>query len=234
MRVIVARLRTIVSLMTLIRRRCLLLAASVPLLANPSPSSAQRPMNERSGFAVTTGLSSLPDGLSTQCGTHGEPGGGGGGPEVGAALMRRVSRFLVLQADARATGDVIEGVGCDQVGAFVDTAYAPNLHHHVLATSALRAGLETPPGTLLLRLTAGLGVVWGSEMPPVGVVAIGTGTRGPGTRFFVEFERSQTRLHATEVRQSAEPTQPDLRTAIVVHPVWHSLRLGIEWPLHRG
>jgi hypothetical protein len=187
------------------------------------------PLREPSGIAVTAGLASLPDGLSTNCGSRGEPGGGGGGPEVGAALMRRMGRFLVLQADTRATADVINGLACEQVGALVDTVYAPNLQHHVLATSTLRAGVETPPGSPLLRLSAGVGAVWGSQLLPISTFAVGTGTRGAGRRFFVEFERLQTRLQGTEVHHGS--AQPDVRTAIVAHPVWHSLRCGIEWPL---
>jgi len=211
---------------------CLILAASVPLFAYPIRGGTQQPFHDRPSLATTLGFSSLPDGLSTQCGNRGGPSGAGGGLEFGAALMLRVRRWLVLQGDTRATDDMLEGLGCLQVGAGVDTAYARNLQHHVLATSTLRAGVETPPGWLLVRLTAGGGLVWGSRMVPLGVLAVGTGTRGRGKRFLIEFERLQTRLHATEVHDNGEPAQPGAQIPIVVHQEWYALRLGVEFPLH--
>jgi hypothetical protein len=84
--------------MILIRRLDFLIAAILPALGNPSLSWAQLPKGYGERFAIDVGLSSLPDGLSTQCGSRGGPDGGGGGPEVGAALTRHLTRFFMLRS----------------------------------------------------------------------------------------------------------------------------------------
>ena len=50
-------------------------------------------------------------------------------------------------------------------------------------------------------------------------------------RFVAEVERLQTRVHAEEVLNDFQ--QSKRRRPIEVHPVWHSVRLGVEVPLVR-
>jgi hypothetical protein len=181
------------------------------------------------GIVLAGGLTALPDALSTQCGRFEGPSGGTGGPEGAAALLVHVRRWFVVQADTRVVYN-LPLPGCPEIGVSVDTVFASRLRHEPLATSAVRAGLETPPGLPLFRVTAGLGVAWGVQPLPLAVMAIGWSTRGKGARFLIEGERAQTRVRGEEVYHMNRP-QPDVTRPVVVYPAVQTLRMGVELPL---
>jgi hypothetical protein len=58
------------------------------------------------------------------------------------------------------------------------------------------------------------------------VLSLGWSATGPGTRFFAEVERSQTRARARE-------TRPGSSRSIVLYPAIHTVRLGAEMPINR-
>jgi hypothetical protein len=144
-------------------------------------------------------------------------------------LLFRVRRWMVIHADTRVAHQL--PFGCYLVGVPVDTSFAQGLHHDPFATSTLRGGVETPPGLPLFRATAGVGVAWGSQPLPLGVLAIAWSTRGEGMRFLIEGERAQTRVRAQEVHHNWATHEPDVARSIVLYPVVHTLRIGFEWPL---
>jgi hypothetical protein len=209
--------------------RCLRTAVFCTIGVLPTALFAQQASDAHIGIVIAGGLTALPDALSTQCGSFEEPSGGTGGPEGAAALLIHVRRWFVVQADARVAFNV-PLPGCPQIGVLVDTVFARGLRHEPLATSALRAGLETPPGLPLFRVTAGLGVAWGGQPLPLAVMAIGWSTRGQRMRFLIEGERAQTRVRGEEVHHS-DGQQPDVTRPIVVYPAIHTFRMGVEWPL---
>jgi hypothetical protein len=195
----------------------------------PAGLVAQQASEAHVSIVIAGGLTALPDALSTQCGSS-VNGGGGGGLEGAVALLVRVRRWIVIQADTRMS-DALALFGCEAVGVPVDTSYAAGLRHDLFATSTLRAGLETPPGLPLFRMTAGLGVAWGSQSLPLAVMAIGWSTRGQRARFLIEGERAQTRVRAEEVHRSWAAQQPGVTRPIVLYPAVHTFRMGVELPL---
>ena len=124
--------------------------------------------------------------------------------------------------------------GCFVVSFPADTAFAANLLRDLLAPSALRAGLETPPGLPLFRLTAGVGVAWGSPRLPLDVTAIGWSTRSQRIRFLIDVARARTRVGAEEIRHDCVTHGPDVARSIRPYPVIHTLRMGVELPLRAG
>jgi len=196
------------------------------LCAAPGVSRAQ-PRDRNLGIVLTGGVSSLPDGLSSQCGSA-VNGGGGGGPEGSAALLLRLRHWITVQLDTRVVMQL--SFGCYLVGVPVDTVYPPTFRRDPLVTSTVRVGVETPSGLPLFRVSAGAGVVWGGQPLPVGVFALGWSTRGPRLRFLIEAERAYTRLRAQEVHHDFLYSQADVSRPIVLHPGYHTVRSGVELP----
>jgi hypothetical protein len=192
------------------------------LVVSPATSSAQSPDDARATAALAGGIMHLPDALGTQCGS----GGANAGPEVGAGVLFRPMRWMVILADTRLATRFPSATGCLLILRPVDTTVSRSVSS--FASSTLRLGVETPLGkAALLRLAAGTGFVWGAPSLPLTVLTAGWSTRGDGKRFFAEMERAQTRLHANERHNLATPsfTQP-----IVLRPVVYAVRAGIEIP----
>jgi hypothetical protein len=195
------------------------------LVLSPSRSPAQGSRDARASVVLAGGIAQLPDAFSKQCGTAGNGAGTDGGLEAGAGLLFRL-RWLVVLADSRLATELPIPSGCYLALPAVDTSYSRRGSPFV--TSTVRVGVETPRGAPLVRLAVGSGVVWGGPPLPLAVFTAGWSTRGPGKRFFADFERAQTRLSATEAHNFPAPsfTQP-----IVLRPVVHTVRAGIEIPL---
>lgn len=95
----------------------------------------------------------------------------------------------------------------------------------------MRLGVELPPGLPLFRVTAGAGVAWGGQPLPLGVLALGWSTRGRGARFLMEAERAYTRMRAQERHRDFANSQVNVLRPIVIHPAYHTVRVGLELPL---
>jgi hypothetical protein len=206
--------------------RCASFAVVAGLLVMGAEIGAQEVRDPRVGLAVSGGVASVPDALGAQCGRNG--GGSGGGVEASGAVVVRPWRWMIVQGDTRVVQQLVPN-GCTLVLFALDTSYAASGRREPFTTSTLRAGVETPRGMPLVRATAGIGRVWGSPTLPVTMLGVAAGTRGRRVRFLVEAERLQTRVPAEEVRNDFP--QPARRRPIVVRPVWHSVRLGVELPL---
>jgi hypothetical protein len=198
------------------------------LLIMGAEIGAQEARDPRVGLALLGGVASVPDALGAQCGRNG--GGSGGGVEGSAAVVVRPWRWMIVQGDTRVAQQLVPN-GCTLVLFAVDTSYEASGRREPFATSTLRLGVETPRGMPLVRATAGIGRVWGSPTLPVAMLGVAAGTRGRRLRFLVEAERLQTRVPAEEVLNDFP--QSERRRPIVVRPVWHSVRLGVEVPLVR-
>ena len=206
------------------------------LVVLPGTSSAQA---ARDAVVFAGGIAHLPDAVSRQCGTKENGGSADDGLDAGAGLLFRLTGWIVVLADTRVAARFPNPRGCGldqsiahvQVLVPVDTNFSRT--GSPFATSTLRVGVETPPGVPLVRVTVGPGLVWGGPLLPLTVLTAGWSTRGQGNRFFADFERAQIRLRATEVNYNSftvTPSWPPTRS-IVLHPVVHTVRLGIEVPL---
>jgi hypothetical protein len=197
------------------------------LLLTAVDAGAQPARDARISLALSGGVASVPDALGEQCGRN---GGGSGGLEASGAVLFRPWRWTVLQADVRSAHRAFPS-GCTLVGYPIDTAYAVTGRRMPLNTSTFRAGVETPLGLPLVRATAGIGRVWGSPALPVTMFGVAVGTRGKHVRVVLEAERLRARVKAEEVHNDFTFGAVVQRIPIVVHPVWHSARLGVEIPL---
>jgi hypothetical protein len=149
-----------------------------------------------------------------------------GAPHVG--ILVRLRRPWVLQADARLAHPL--GGGCFLVGRSVDTSFEARTSRDPFSTSAIRVGVETPMSMPLVRLTAGIGALWGGPTLPYAVLGVAFATRGPRKRFLIEAERLQTRVHAEEVHHGVSGGTL-LSWPIRVSPSTYTVRLGMEWAL---
>lgn len=191
-------------------------------------AGAQEVQVPRVGLVLSGGGVTIPDALGAQCGRNG--GGNAAGLEVSGAVVVRPWRWVVLQADARAAAG-LPLTGCNAVLFSFDTSYASIGQREPLATSTFRVGVETPRTLPLLRMTAGIGRVWGSPALPLTVFGLATGTRGRRMRVVLELEQMRARVDAEEVTNDFETVER--RRPIVVRPVWYSVRFGVEIPLAR-
>ena len=221
---------------------------AVMVLARPTAAQATRDSldSHRRALFLSVEGAAVPDPFSTRCG-RGSGDGLGWGP--GAALLVRPQPWLILQGDARVVMATVDNFGCyaDLPIVQIDSntyetrpgADFPGSPGYPFATTALRVGFETQPGVPLVRATVGGGFAWGRRPAPIGLMTLGIGSRGPGKRFYLEFERLATRVNATERRSRMRvgPTgSVDLGTSVVpvvIHASGGALRAGIEVPLAR-
>jgi hypothetical protein len=220
----------------------LALLAAPPLRAQTAPADPYR-----RALDLSLGVGPLPDAFTSQCG---KTNLGGAGAGLGAGLVFRPRRGVILRADGDVTAEPI-GSGCDLLIQLVEVepgvfesrpgvSYPAGTPSAPLARTLLRAGIETPPGRLPLRATVGGGVVWGRRSLPLGAITLGTGTRGRRWRLNAELEHAVSRTSAEERRQRMRATPggfTDLGTTVlrrVRYPRWTTLRLGVELPLAGG
>jgi hypothetical protein len=193
-----------------------------------TPMYAQRTFDAPFSVIGTVGPMVIPDVYSTQCGRNGS--GGNGAIDAGVATVVRPWRRVIVQADLRTAAYTLP-LGCNLVGFEVDTAYAMTDRRHPFTTSTVRVGVETPSSIpVLLRLTAGVGRVWGSPARPLTVAGMALATRGR-VRIVAELDRYNSRADAVEVRTSFTGDRMTTRRPIVIRPRWFVGRMGVEIPL---
>ncbi len=203
-------------------RNVVLPMAMVIASARGVAAQEQRPAGTE--LAIATGLSALPDAFASQCGMG---GGGDAGAELGVAALYHLGHHLAVEADSRIINALHFIGGCKAMLPAVYTGYDQSLRRDPLATSTVRLAIEASAPFTTLRLTAGPGLVWGSPALPAGVLSLAASTRGRGVRFFAEFERLQTRVHAREVHTGI--SGPPYTVPLVLHPTIQTLRLGVAW-----
>lgn len=195
-------------------------------------------------IALSVDAGSFPDAFSTRCGTTNSGGAGFG---AGVGVINRLRHRLIVEGEVR--GSIMPNVfGCDlplrlvQVDSnvyetrpgFTYPAGTPSLP---LLRTLMRFGIEGPDDGPLFHATVGAGVVWSDHPAPLGAIAIGVGSRGPGARFYAELERDVSRVRGTEARQrfreDSTASTPlgiaEFRRAL--YPSWTTLHLGFEFPL---
>jgi hypothetical protein len=198
-----------------------LLIGLIVLHVAASRTHAQQVTSADRATVFAVGMAALPDALTSQCGNSFN-GGGSLGVELGGSYVRRMKRPLVMHVDTRLV--TMMSFGCGAVGVPVDTSYAVTARHNPLLTSAVRLGWENSSSGL--RASAGVGVAWGKQPLPMAVLSLGWSATGPGTRFFAELERAQTRVRALETTRSSS-------RSIVLYPAYHTVRFGAEMPINR-
>jgi hypothetical protein len=221
--------------------------ACIALFVGSVSGAQQVEVTDPHRWAATIALDggTLPDEFVTRCGFGSDPT-----PSLGAGLglLFRPGRWLVAGADTRLSISPV-GLGCKltipapvRIGPNEYENYSPKGYPNgapadPLVRSALHIGVETPPGSPLLRATVGIGVTWASDRTPFGTVAIGGGSRGRGARFYWGLETSVCRVNVTETHtrfRSDSNTMTPLPSRIVSyvdHPRWTMLHLGMEFPL---
>jgi len=196
-------------------------------------------------LGVALGAGTIPDAFSSRCGRE-NTGSLGWGAQFSA--LARPRRVLVVQADARATFQTLS-TGC--TADLPLRQLAPNVYetrpgadfpggtpHVPMASTTVRVGLETPRSLPLVRLSAGGGAVLGQRVLPVGIAALGMGTRGRGKRIYGEVEYSISRTSASERRDvwtyppggTRGPIVEPHTVPLVEHPHWTTVHLGVEIP----
>ena len=191
-------------------RRQIAVGCAVIVSVMARPVRAQRtqavdPHRWAVGLAVDVGQ--VPDALSLECGGTSDavPSIGGG-----VAFLFRARQWLVVEADTRVNA-IPSGIGCGE-RAPVPTPVGPNEAvgavtrdwHRVptppLLRSAMRVGVETPPGLPLVRATVGSGLFWANTLTPFETAAMGIGTRGRWARLYAELETNISRVRVNDVR----------------------------------
>jgi hypothetical protein len=111
----------------------------------------------------------------------------------------------------------------------------PNLP---MIRTLIRAGLESSDdGGPIVRAIVGAGVIWAGHPAPLGSLSVAVSSSNRGTRVFGEFEYDISRARETETRHRfrADSTgETPLGTFVVgrvEHPMWPTLRVGIEMPV---
>lgn len=202
----------------------------------------------RRAVSISLDAGSYPDAFSTRCGTDKSVGAGLG---MGLGAIARPRSGVILEAELRGSW-MPDNFGCSDSPGIApigqDTYESrPGFRYDVgtpgmpLLRSLVRAGLETPVGLPLIRATVGAGVLWNGHPAPIGSLALGVGTRGRATRFYLEMERDISRARATETRNryraEANGDQTPLGSTVVprvTHPSWTTLHLGVEMPVGRS
>jgi hypothetical protein len=223
--------------------------AVVAVLAEPLAAQASQRSVEphQHAIALSVDAGSFPDAFSTRCGTRTSGGAGFGG---GIGVITRLRHHVIVAEEIRASymPDVF---GCDLplLAVRLDSnvyetrpgyTYPPGTPSLPLLRTLMRFGIEGPDDGPLFHATVGAGVIWSGHPAPLGALAIGVGSRGPGARFYVELERDVSRVVGTEARErfrgdSTGTTSlgiAEFRRAI--YPTWTTLHLGLELPAGRS
>lgn len=202
----------------------------VGALLSASAVGAQSARDPRVGVVGTLGVVGIPDAFGPQCGRN---GGGGGSPalEAGATAHVRPWSVLVVSVDVHRVAAQMN-VGCTLVLFPVDTAYDGSDRRDPFLVSTMRLGVETPLRFPLVRLSGGVGRVWGEPMRPVTTAGLAVGTRGR-VRVSGEVHAYRSRVDAQEVTTTFGVAGVRVRRPIVARPQWYAWRVSIEVPLIR-
>lgn len=221
-------------------------AAGVVAVAGSLGAQTAPPVADphRHAIALSVDAGSYPDAFSTRCG---QQNNGGAGFGAGIGLITRPRHHLMLEGEVRGSMMPV-GFGCDLPLLVVPVdsnvyetrpgfSYPTGTPSLPLLRSLMRIGIEGPSAGPLLHATVGAGVIWSGHPAPLGSIAIGAGSRGPGARFYVELERDVSRLRATEIRNrfradsAGEIPLGTFNVVRVLHPAWTTLHLGLELPM---
>ncbi len=167
------------------------------------------------------------------------------GVGAGVSAIDRPRSAVFLEAELRATMKAQFPNTCDVVlgytqaaGLFSELGFQPVSGTPVmpLVRTLLHGGFETPSelSPVIVRGTVGFGMIWNAHPAPIGAVTLGVSSRGPATRFYAELERDVTRIRESEALFRSDTTGrliPAGTSGQVAHPVWTTLRIGIEMPL---
>jgi hypothetical protein len=168
------------------------------------------------------------------------------GVGAGMSAIDRPRSAVFLEAELRATmkAQLLPNT-CDVVVIYTPApgVYSPLGFQPVSGTpvmpmvrTLLHGGFETPPefSPVIVRGTVGFGMIWNAHPAPIGALTLGVSSRGSGTRFYGELERDVTRIRESEALFRSDSTGrliPVGTSIQVAHPVWTTLRIGIEVPL---
>jgi len=166
------------------------------------------------------------------------------GVGAGVSAIERPRSAVFLEGELRATMKGQLPNGCDVVVVYTP---APGVSSALgfqpvsgtpvmpLVRTLVHGGFETPRdlAPVIVRVTLGVGMIWNRHPAPIGALTLGVSSRGPGTRFYAELERDVTRVRESELlfRSDTMSATPVGSVNQVAHPVWTTLRLGLEWPL---
>jgi hypothetical protein len=167
------------------------------------------------------------------------------GVGAGISAIDRPRPGVFFEAELRGTMSAQLPSACDVVliytpasGVYSPTGFRPVAGTPVmpLLRTLVHGGFETPReiSPVVVRGTAGVGMIWNAHPAPVAALTLGVSSRRPGTRIYAELERDVTRVRETEAlfRPDSMGTLVPVGTAgQVAHPVWTTLRIGIEMPL---
>jgi hypothetical protein len=167
------------------------------------------------------------------------------GVGAGISAIDRPRSGVFLEVELRATMKAQLPNTCDVVvgytpapGVFSELGFQPVSGTPVmpLVRTLLHGGFETPRdiSPVIVRGTLGVGMIWNAHPAPMGALTLGASSRGPGMRFYAELERDVTRIRESEALFHSDTTGrliPVGTSDQVAHPVWTTLRIGIEMPL---
>jgi hypothetical protein len=227
-----SRLISCVAIVTL----CLVRAASSSAQQGLSPDA------HRHAFAISGDVGGFPDAFSTRCG---DKSIGGAGFGWGASAIDRPRHSVVIQGDFR-TSWMPNIFGCsavghvDQIGPDVYETRPgwqaiPGTPSLPLIRTLIRVGLESPSDVApIVRAMVGAGVIWAGHPAPLGSLSLAVASSNRGTRVFGEFEYDISRAREWETRDrfrvdsTGEIALGTFVVGRVEHPVWPTLRAGIE------
>jgi len=166
------------------------------------------------------------------------------GVGAGVSAIERPRSAVFLEGEVRATMKGQLPNGCDVVVVYTPApgVYSPFGFQPVSGTPGMplvrtlvHGGFETPSelAPVIVRGTVGVGMIWNHHPAPIGALTLGVSSRGPGRRFYAELERDVTRVRENEFlfRSDTLSATPVGTVNQVAHPVWTTLRLGLELPL---
>ena len=210
-----------------------------------APCASQSPTLDPHGraFTLSVDAGAYPDEF-----TH--PGSNSACPDAfgigaGMSAIARPRSAVFVEAEARASMRVQMPNTCDVAVVYTP---APGLYSQLgfqpvsgapgmpLVRSLLHGGFETPPelSPVIVRGTVGFGMIWNTHPAPIGALTLGVSSRGPAARLYAELERDVTRIRESEALFRPDSTGrliPAGTSSQVAHPVWTTLRIGIEMPL---
>jgi hypothetical protein len=215
-------------------------ASAAALIAALTPSGhAQTPPDPHElAVALSADAGPYPDVFTVRCGVAPNSAEDGAAVGVGAGVsaIDRPRSMVFVEADLRASFYRGTACGAISVGPTRDTFYQPAAATPAvpLVRTLVHVGLETPASSpLILRATAGGGLIWGAHPAPIGSITIGASGNNPGARFFAELVQNVSRVRMNVTEEEYLPTGPttSVLDTEVTHPAWKALRFGVEWPL---
>jgi hypothetical protein len=215
---------------------------SVALAALSSAQTGATLDPHRRAIALSVDVGAYPDDFTRPANAAcGSPPGVG----AGVSAIARPRSALFVEGELRASMAEQWFQGCDVALVYTPApgVYSPSGFQPVSGTPVMpllrtlvHGGFETPRDLLplIVRGTVGVGMIWNAHPAPIGALKLGVSSRRPGTRLYADLERDVTRVRETESLFRADSVgalAPIGTASRVTHPVWTTLRIGIEMPL---